>query len=93
MEKIYGCEVKPYLSGDKNKAFDIVIEESTLCQKEEENVNSNQNSEDESDYTIEKFLFYDEFVKKLQVLNIVHTACMMCQELLKVCLKFNESIC
>ena len=92
MEKKYGCEVKPYLSGDKNKAYDIVVEESQLYLKEEETSNSTQTSEDEPDYTIEKFIFYDDFVKKLQVLNIVHTACMMCQELLKVRLESNLSI-
>ena len=92
MEKKYGCEVKPYLSGDKNKAYDIVVEESKLYLKEEETSNSIQTSEDEHDYTIEKFIFYDDFVKKLQVLNIVHTACMMCQELLKVRLESNLSI-
>ena len=90
MEKTYGCDVKPYLSGDKNKA--TVVEESKLYQKEEESSDPTPNSEDEHDYTIEKFIFYDDFVKKLQVLNIVHTAFMMCQELFEVRLKFNETI-
>ena len=80
MEKIYGCEIKPYLSGENYKACNIVVEESNLYLKDEPTSNSGQKFE-ELDYTIEKYIFYDDFVKRFQLLNIFHTACLLLREL------------
>ena len=82
MEERFGLEVKPYLGGDTNQ----VGEGSKGHLKCKESISS-MNHEDENieqDFWIEKYLFYDGFVKTLNLLNIVHTACTMCQELLQV---------
>ena len=84
MVKHYGCKIKPYLVGDKNNDVNM---ESKVCVNDEsisDSINSEDKSDAEHDYTVEKFIFYDDFVKKLQIVNIIHTACMMCQELVGV---------
>lgn len=82
MERRYGCQVDPYLSSNESNDYNFLAE--LEFQVKEGIVNSSTTPEDKPDYTIERFLFYDDFVKKLQVLNIMHTASMMCQELFQV---------
>ena len=77
MERQFGCEIKTYLSRED------VDEDARFHLKNEENIGS-PDSEEEPDYTIEKFIFFEAFVKQLEVLDAMHTACMMCQELIEV---------
>lgn len=72
MERIYGCEVKPYL-GDHNSV-----------DAEKHLKSADEPDDDDPDYTIEKFLFYDDFVMKLQVFEIIYSAYMMLDKLFKV---------
>lgn len=85
MEKRLGCTVEPYLSGDVSNIYDYEIDEEFKVEKTSNLTNSENEVSNDPDYTIEKFIFYDDFVKKLQVLNIIHSACMNCKELLEVC--------
>lgn len=87
MEKQFGCEVQPYLFGDNRNDRDDMESKVQIGNKAIGNsAKYETRSEDleERDYTIEKFIFYDDFMKKLQVLNIIHTACIMCQQILGV---------
>ena len=51
-----------------------------------DNIKDSMNHEDQPDFTIEKLLFYKEFLKFLYVMSKIHDACMRSQELLGVCL-------
>ena len=86
MERLYGCEVKPYLFEDSGNVDDGVIEDLLKIDECKDSTNSGDDdiAPDEPDYTVEKYIFYDDFVRKLQVLNIVHTAFAMCEKLVKV---------
>ena len=86
MEKRYGCDIKPYVLGKENLTQQVVAEELKDHLQDELNnsINPKNNYDDGPDYTIEHYIFYEDFVRDLQVLSIVHTAAEMCQELLKV---------
>ena len=84
MERRYGCNVEPYLSEGDGNVYDRDIEDQFKLQKNNIPINSEDGAPNDPDYTIAKFTFYDDFVKKLQVMNIIYTACMMCKELFKV---------
>ena len=80
MERLYGFEVKPYLlSAETSNAWYCDIEEQLNNEKTSVPANGRE-ALDEPDYTIEKYIFYEEFVKKMQILDIVYTACTMPQE-------------
>lgn len=79
MERKYGLEIKPYLPLSNIKHQNDV--EDSKVDLNDELINKSINSEDETDDTIEKFLFYDDFVKQLQVLDAIHTAFTMNQEM------------
>lgn len=83
MEKRFGCIVDPYLGGDKDR-IDPDSEGRLGHEIISDSSSSQTEDRDEYDFTTEKYLFFDDFVKTLNLLNIIHTACMMCQEILQV---------
>lgn len=84
MERHFGCKIEPYLSGDDRYVYDCEIEEQFKVEEIKYSTNSESEAPDDPDWTIEKFIFYEDFLKKLQILNIAYT-CTMSKELLEVC--------
>lgn len=46
-------------------------------------VRQTQNT-DQEDFAIEKFLVYEDFMKSLEVMHIIHSACLLIKDILKV---------
>ena len=82
MEKRYGCEIEDYLTGEKMDTNQVA--EDGKSYRNDSGSGDLIIPGDEHDYTIENFLFFNNFVKELQLINIFHTASMECQELLGV---------
>lgn len=65
----------------------ITVNHSTHTSEESDISNENQH-----DFTLEKFLFYDDYLRSLYVMSKVYEACMLCKDILKVsqknCYKF-----
>ena len=66
--------MEPYISADVNKFNKEQISD---------NIEDLMNS-DQRDFTIEKCLFYDEFLKYLYVMSMMYDACSRSKELLNV---------
>ena len=82
MEKRYGCEIEDYLTGEKMNTNEVAGDGKSY--RNDSGSGDLIIPGDEHDYTIENFLFFDNFLKELQLLNIFHIACMECHELLGV---------
>ena len=82
MEKRYGCEIEDYLTGEKTNTNQVA--EDRKSYRNDSGSGDLIIPGDEHDYTIEHFLFFDNFVKEMQLLNIFHIACMESHELLGV---------
>ena len=67
--------MEPYILADVNKFNKEQISD---------NIEDLMNSEDQHDFTIEKCLFYDEFLKYLYVVSMMYDACSRSKELLNV---------
>ena len=78
-----GCsEIKPYLS-------DVDVRDQQVLEMFEAQEASGKGEglkldPVEPDYTLEKFLFYDDFLKSLEVLAVIYSCCLKCQELMGV---------
>ena len=87
LERCYSYVIEPYLPNNPHYIF---LWRPSVRQLINEKLNHSKPVEiekvtaNEPDYMIEKFLFYENFMKKLHVLNIIHTACFMCDDLIKV---------
>ena len=87
IEKHYHYVIGPYLSDDtfnsrvwRPKVRELINEKLSDAKPSE---NEEETSE-EHDYTIEKFILFDDLNKIMHMLNIVFTALYKCEELLKV---------
>ena len=76
VDKCHCNDMEPYLSTD--------VDESNNLQTSDDIEDLTLKSEDQHDFTIEKFLFYDEFLKNLYVISKMYDACSRSKELLNV---------
>lgn len=77
----------PYLSDSFNtETFhaDSSGQEVTENSKDLQNSSDNNNSQDETDFTVEKYLYFDDFMKCLKLLSIFNEAIEKAEELLGV---------
>ena len=73
-------DIEPYISASSNLSDNVkVSNKQPICEKLNE-----LNCEDQPDLTIEKFLFYDDFLKTLNVMSMVHDAFLRCNEILNI---------
>ena len=87
IERHHHYVIEPYLSDDtfnsrvwRPKVRELINEKLSDAKPSE---NEEETSE-EHDYTIEKFILFDDLNKIMHVLNILYTASYKCKDLLKV---------
>ena len=56
----------------------------TVNNSADTNEDSNKPNEDQHDFTLERFFFYNDYLKSLYVLSMVYEACLSCEDLLQV---------
>ena len=79
---LHGYRSEPYLSENVGGSNEVRIWD--VQQTSGESKDSSNSGSHSVDLTIEKHIFFDTFLKRLELMNIVHTAFWKTAEILKV---------
>lgn len=80
IEKYHGYSIEPYLSSVNSYVLNVNCQ--SINEKFRESLRLK--TEEEPDFTIERHLYYDDFVKSLQVMTILNTVFLRSADILKV---------
>lgn len=90
IEKYHSYSFEPYLLENirtdlvQNSNFQQTHEKIEYSLKLKNEERQNEKTSEEPDLTIERHLYFDDFIKSLQVMSILHTAFLMSADILMV---------
>ena len=81
MDKKHRNDLEPYISETDSSSTTAEAEKD---QKVSDALKDSLGTDEEPDFSLEKYFFYENFLKALYVLWRMHEACLKCKELMKV---------
>ena len=85
VDKYHRNDIEPYISESNNYSTDV---NQTIDHQMSDNIKDSMNHEDQPDFTIEKFIIYDEFLKSLYLLWKIYNMFLNCKDYVEVISKF-----